>query len=181
MDWFFAAQAGEIMRPEGSGRIEYWQQVRKEREGDIRVEKQLGLAYLENGQLEEARPLFDKVIRSGPSHHTLVLDVARHHMYRVMRDRSKAETELPLAEAALREYLALDPAPIAPLKAWTLSNLARIKFFSGEEEDGKQLMAEARELDPFFSRATAVPGMEIYIPPGEICRCGEYASFLRPF
>ena len=147
----------------------------------MRVKKQLGLAYLEEGNLEEARPLFEEVIQSDPSCNTLILDIARHHMYQVMRDRSKAEVELPLAEAALGEYLSLEPEPIAPLKGWTLSNLGRIKFFSGQEEEGKQLMAKARALDPFFSQASDVPGMEIYIPPGEIYRCGEYSSFLRPF
>jgi tetratricopeptide (TPR) repeat protein len=181
MDWFFAAQAGEIMRPEETSRIDYWQQVSKERTGDLRVKKQLGLAYLEEGNLEEARPLFEEVIQSDHSSNTLILDIARHHMYQVMWDRSKAEVELPLAEAALREYLSLEPEPIAPLKAWTLSNLGRIKFFSGQEEEGKKLMAKAKALDPFFSKASDVPGLEIYIPPGEIYRSGEYSSFLRPF
>ena len=181
MDWFFAAQAGEIMRPEETSRLDYWKLVLKERAGDLRVKKQLGLAYLEAGRLEEARPLFDEVIQSDPSCNTLILDIARYHMYKAMRDRSKAETALPLAEAALEEYLSLEPEPIVPLKAWTLSNMARIKFFGGQEEEGKKLMSEARTLDPFFSRASDVPGMEIYIPPGEIYRSGEYSSFLRPF
>lgn len=181
MDWFFAAQAGEIMRPEETSRVDYWKLVLKERAGELCVKKQLGLAYLEEGMLEKAKPLFDEVIQSDPSSNTLILDIARYHMYKVMRDRSKAEIELPLAEAALKEYLSLEPEPIVPLKAWTLSNLARIKFFSGQEEDGKQLMAEARTLDLFFSRASDVPGMEIYIPPGDIYRSGEYSSFLRPF
>jgi tetratricopeptide (TPR) repeat protein len=180
-DWFFAAQAGEIMRPEETSRVDFWQLVLKESPGEMRVKKQLGLAYLEQGNLDEARPLFEEVIKSDPSSNTLILDIARHHMYKVMRDRSKAEVELPLAEAGLREYLSLEPEPIAPLKAWTLSNLGRIKFFSGQEEEGKQLMAKAKALDPFFSQASDVPGMEIYIPPGEIYRSGEYSSFLRPF
>ena len=181
MDWFFAAQAGEIMRPEGTSRIEYWQQVLEERQGELRVKKQLGLAYLEDGKLEEAKPLFHEVMGADPASNTLVLDIARYHMYQVMWDRSKAEVELPKAEAALKEYISMKPEPIVPLKAWTLSNLARIKFFSGQEEEGKKLMAEAKELDRFFSKATDVPGMEIYIPPGEIFRSGEYSSFLRPF
>jgi tetratricopeptide (TPR) repeat protein len=181
MDWFFAAQAGEIMRPEGTSRIDYWQQVLKERSGNLRVNKQMGLAYLEEGELDEARALFDEVMKSDPSSNTLMLDMARYHIYQVMWDRSKAGEELPLAEKAIREYLSMEPEPIAPLKAWALGNLARIKFFSGQEGEGKQLMAEARALDPFFSKATDVPDMGIYIPPGEIYRPGEYSSFLRPF
>lgn len=181
MDWFFAAQAGEIMKPEESSRTDYWQKVLKERTGDLRVKKQLGLAYLEEGKLDEARTLFDEVTKSDPSCNTLMLDMARYHLYQVMWDRSKADEELPKAQAAIREYLSMEPAPIAPLKAWALGNLARIHFFSGQEEEGKKLMAEATALDPFFSKATDVPGMEIYIPPGEIYRPGEYSSFLRPF
>ncbi len=181
MDWFFAAQAGEIMRPEESSRTDYWQQVLKEREGDLRVKKQLGLAYLQEGSLEQARPLFDEVMKADPACNTLVLDMARYHLYQVMWDRNKAEEELPKAEAAIREYLSMEPEPIAPLKAWALGNLARIHFLSGQEEEGKKLMAEATTFDPFFSKASAVPGMEIYIPPGEIYRPGEYSSFLRPF
>jgi tetratricopeptide (TPR) repeat protein len=152
-----------------------------ERPAEVRVKKQLGLAHLEAGELEKARPLFDEVIQADPASNTLILDVARYHMYRVMRDRSKAETALPLARAALEEYLSLPPEPIVPLKAWTLSNLARIHFFSGRQEEGSRLMGEARELDHFFSRASDVPGMDIYTPPGEIYRSGEYSSFLRPF
>ncbi|KPL26536.1 MAG: hypothetical protein AMS23_01385 [Bacteroides sp. SM1_62] len=181
MDSFFSAQAWEIMRPEETSRLEYWQQVWKENQEDMRVQKQLGLAYLADGDLEEAEPIFKKVMKSDPTCNTLMLDIARHHMYQVMWDRSKAKVELPLAEAAIREYLSLEPEPIAPLKAWAIGNLAKFKYFSGEQEEGDRLMAVAKALDPAFSKASAVPGMELYIPPGEIYRSGEYSSFLRPF
>jgi tetratricopeptide (TPR) repeat protein len=181
MDWFFGAQAGEIMRPEETGRVEYWQQAWKENGKDMRVQKQLGMAYLADGNLEEAEPLFKKLMRSDPANNTLMLHIARYHMYQVMWDRSKAEVELPLSEAAIREYLSLEPEPIAPLKAWAIGNLAKIKFFSGDQEEGDKLMAKAKALDPVFSKASACPGMELYISPGEIYRSGEYSSFLRPF
>jgi len=181
MDWFFGAQAGEIMRPEETGRVEYWQQAWKENGKDMRVQKQLGMAYLADGNLVEAKPIFKKLMESDPVNNTLALHIARYHMYQVMWDRSKAEVELPLAEAAIREYLSLEPEPIAPLKAWAIGNLAKIKFFSGDQEEGEKLMAKAKTLDPVFSKASACPGMELYISPGEIYRSGEYSSFLRPF
>ena len=181
MDWFFGAQAGEIMRPEETGRVEYWQQAWKENGKDMRVQKQLGMAYLADGNLVEAKPIFKKLMESDPVNNTLALHIARYHMYQVMWDRSKAEVELPLAEAAIREYLSLEPEPIAPLKAWAIGNLAKIKFFSGDQEEGAKLMAKAKALDPVFSKASACPGMELYISPGEIYRSGEYSSFLRPF
>ncbi len=181
MDWFFGAQAGEIMRPEETGRVEYWQQAWKENGKDMRVQKQLGMAYLADGNLEEAESLFKKLMGSDPANNTLMLHIGRYHMYQVMWDRSKAEVELPLAEAAISEYLSLEPEPIAPLKAWAIGNLAKIKFFSGDQEEGGKLMAKAKTLDPVFSKASACPGMELYISPGEIFRNGEYSSFLRPF
>ncbi len=181
MDWFFGVQAGEIMRPEETGRVEYWKQAWKDNGKDIRVQEQLGMAYLADGNLEEARPIFKKLMESDPANNTLMLHIARHHMYQVMWDRSKAEVELPLAEAAIKEYLSLEPEPIASLKAWAIGNLAKIKFFSGDQEEGDKLMAKAKALDPVFSKASACPGMELYISPGEIYRSGEYSSFLRPF
>ena len=181
MDWFFGAQVGEIMRPEETGRVEYWQQAWKENGKDIRVQEQLGMAYLADGNLEEAKPLFKKLMRSDPANNILMLHIARYHMYQVMWDRSKAEVELPLAEAAIKEYLSLEPEPIAPLKAWAIGNLAKINFISGDQEEGVKLMAKAKALDPVFSKASACPGMELYISPGEIYRSGEYSSFLRPF
>ena len=139
------------------------------------------MAYLADGNLVEAKPIFKKLMESDPVNNTLALHIARYHMYQVMWDRSKAEVELPLAEAAIREYLSLEPEPIAPLKAWAIGNLAKIKFFSGDQEEGGKLMAKAKALDPVFSKASACPGMELYISPGEIFRNGEYSSFLRPF
>jgi len=181
MDWFFGAQAGEIMLPEEASRLEYWQEVWKNNKEDIRVQKQLGQAYLADGNLEEAKPLFEKVMDADPAYNTLLLEIARHHMFQVMQGKSKPETEIPLAEASIKDYLSSEPEPIAPLKAYAIGNLAKMKFFSREEEEGERLMAEASSIDPAFSKAFAVPDLSLYIPPGEIYRRGEYSSFLRPF
>ena len=181
MDWFFAAQAGEILLTEETNRLEYWQEVWKNKKEDIRVQKQLGLAYLTEGNLEEAKPLFEEVMKEDPAYNTLMLDIARHHMYQVMWGKSEPEDEIPLAEAAIKEYLSLEPEPFAPLKAWAIGNLAKMQFFSGNKEEGERLIAEAKAIDPDFSKASAVPGLGLYIPPGEIYRSGEYSSFLRPF
>ena len=145
------------------------------------MQKQLGKAYLADGNLEEAKPLFEKVMDADPAYNTLLLEIARHHMFQVMQGKSKPETEIPLAEAAIKDYLSSEPEPIAPLKAYAIGNLAKMKFFSGEKEDGERLMAEAESIDPAFSKAFAVPDLSLYIPPGEIYRRGEYSSFLRPF
>ena len=37
------------------------------------------------------------------------------------------------------------------------------------------------DLDPSFSKASGLPGLGLYVPPGEIYRSGDYESFLRPF
>ncbi|MCK4746774.1 MAG: tetratricopeptide repeat protein [Bacteroidales bacterium] len=181
MDHYFGILAREIMLPEEASRIEYWQRIWKKNKEDPRIQKKLGLAYLSAGKPEESKPLFESAMEKDPKYNTLILHIARYHMYQVMSDRSKSETELPLAEAAIREYLSLEPEPIAPLKAWAIGSLSKMKFFGGEKEEGEKLMAEAQSLDPAFSRASAIPGLELYNPPGEIYRSGDYSSFLRPF
>jgi len=181
MDWFFSAQAGEIMLPEDASRLEYWQQVWKNNKEDIRVQKQLGQAYLADGNLEEAKPLFEKVRDTDHAYNTLLLEIARYHVFQVMQGKSKPEKEIPLAEAAIKNYLSSQPEPIAPLKAYAIGNLAKLKFISGEKEDGERLMAEASSIDPAFSKAFAIPNLSLYIPPGEIYSRGEYSSFFRPF
>lgn len=52
-----------------------------------------------------------------------------------------------------------------------------IKYHTGDEEGGEKLMAEANSLDPFHSKAFAIPGG--YDPPDEISP--EHGYFFRPF
>ena len=67
------------------------------------------------------------------------------------------------------------------MKAWAIGKLAMFNKFQGKEEEFNRLMNEAMALDPSFSKASGLPGLDLYVPPGEIYRSGDYESFLRPF
>ena len=71
------------------------------------------------------------------------------------------------------------PEPNKPMQAWVIANLGKIKYRTGDKEGGKQLMDKANELDPFYSKAFAVPSQSLYGPPEKIVRGHSY--YFRPF
>ena len=180
-DLYFGMLAREAMLTENDSRIDYWKEESNKQMNDTRIAVKLGKAYLLDGNIEEARPLFESAIKEDPIYNILLLHIARYHMYQVMWDQGKAEEELPFAETAIRQYLDSEPEPIAPLRAWAIGKLAMFKRFSGETEESNRLIEEAMVLDPSFSKASGLPGLGLYVPPGEIYRSGYYESFLRPF
>ena len=180
-DLYFGMLAREAMLTENDSRIDYWKEESNKQMNDTRIAVKLGKAYLLDGNIEEARPLFESAIKEDPIYNILLLHIARYHMYQVMWDQGKAEEELPFAETAIRQYLDSEPEPIAPLRAWAIGKLAMFKRFSGETEESNRLIEEAMVLDPSFSKASGLPCLGLYVPPGEIYRSGDYESFLRPF
>jgi tetratricopeptide (TPR) repeat protein len=180
-DPYFGILARAAMLPDSVSRVDFWKENREKNRKDTRIAIKLGKAYLLDGKIDQARPLFESAMNEDPKHNILLLHMARYHMYQVMWDQGKAPEELPLAEAAIRKYLESEPEPISPMKTWALGKLAMFRRFSGQEEEFKRLLAEAETLDPSFSKASGLPGFDLYIPPGEIHRSGDYQTFLRPF
>ena len=181
-DAWFGYLAREAMLAEDASRVDFWKEKINNDKPDTRITIRLGKAYLLAGNFEEARPLFESAMKEDPAkYNILLLHIARYHMYQVMWDQDKAEEELPLAEQAIMQYLESEPEPVVPLKAWALGKLAMFKRISGNEEEFKRLMTKANALDPRFSKASGLPGLDLYVPPGELYRSGDYESFLRPF
>jgi tetratricopeptide (TPR) repeat protein len=180
-DPYFGCLAREAMLPDSVSRIDFWKERIQGDKQDTRMNVKLAKAFLLAGNIEEARPLFESAMQEDPKYNILMLHMARYHMYQVMWGRGKAGVELPLAEKYIKRYLESEPVPIASLKAWALGTLAQFKRFTGQEEESSRLLTEANALDPFFSKASGLPGLDLYVPPGEIYRSGDYESFLRPF
>jgi len=180
-DLYFGMLAREAMLPENASPIDYWKEKRNDHMNDTRIAIKLGKAYLLDGNIEEARPLLMSAINEDPKYNILYLQIARYHMYQAMWDQGKAEEELPLSKAAIKQYLESEPEPIAPLRAWAIGKLAMFNRFSGDMEEFNRLNKEANALDPSFSKASGLPGLDLYVPPGEIYRSSDYTSFLRPF
>ncbi|MFC2115156.1 tetratricopeptide repeat protein [Bacteroidota bacterium] len=180
-DLYFGLLAREAMLPDSVSRVDFWKEKSEKNKKDTRIAVKLGKAYLLDGNIKEARPLFESAMNEDPKYNILLLHIARYHMYQVMWDQGKAGEELPLAETAIKQYLESEPEPIAPLKAWAIGKLATFSKFQGKEEEFDRLIKEAVALDPSFSKASGLPGFDLYVPPGEIYRSGDYETFLRPF
>jgi len=180
-DPYFGMLARAVMIPDSLSSIEFWKEKMEPGGKDIRIGVKLGKAYLLDGKVEEALPLFEKAMKADPANNILLLHIARYHMYQAMWDQSKAEEALPLAEEAIGKYLVSQPKPNAPYRAWALGKLAMFSSFKGDQEKSEQLFKEASALDPAFSKATGLPGQDLYTPPGVLYRSGDYESFLRPF
>lgn len=177
MDAVFGAKAREILMPPEVDRIEYWEQVLKSHEGNADVLERLGKAYLIEGQVEAGAKCFEDAIQVDSNKTILDLDLARYHFMTIMRDEKLKDTALPLAEEAINRYLRSDPIP--PLEAFTLGLLAMIKRGMGEETMAEELRNKAEAIDPYYSKATAIPSQDLFIPLGEISHNFNY--FFRPF
>lgn len=180
-DAYFSMLARAVMLPDSLSRVDFWKEKMETAGKDTRIGVKLGKAYLLDGKIEKALPLFENAMKVDPANNILLLHIARYHMYLAMRDQNMAEEAIPLAEEAIGKYLASEPEPNAPYKAWALGKLALFNRFKGDQKEFERLNKKALELDPAFSKATGLPGPDLYTPPGELYRSGDYESFLRPF
>ena len=180
-DWYFGILARDAMLPDSASRVGFWKMIMKNHNNDTRAAIKLGKAYLLEGNMEEAKPILESAMKEDPRYNILLLHIGRYHMYQVMWDKGKAKKELPLAEAAFQKFLELEPETVAPLKAWVTGKMAMFNKIRGNEEGFDRLMEEAMALDPSFSKASGLPVFDLFVPPGEIYRSGDYATFLRPF
>ena len=100
-------------------------------------------------------------------------------MYTVMQNQDKASTELPVAKTYTEKYLNSKPEPIIPMKAYAIGKISIFERFLGNQEEAEKREAEAKSLDPYFSKASGLPSLFLFDPPDKVCH--HYFSFFRPF
>jgi len=100
-------------------------------------------------------------------------------MMQAMQNPEMVDSLVPLIENAFETYLNSQPEPINPLKAFVISKLAMIKFQTDDEEGANKLLEEVKTLDPYYSKAFAIPSQILFDPPDEILHAHSY--FFRPF
>ena len=175
MDDIFGAKARAILLPEEADYVGYWQKVLEKHEGSAEVLRELGRAHLFKDQTEDGVKCFEEAVRIDPGQNILLLDLARYHGMRSMRDKESRDTALSSAEQAFRRYI--DSEPIPPLKAFALYHLSWIKKWMGDQEESDELIKKAETIDSYHSRATGVPSPDLFVPPGEISRNNRYLFF----
>jgi tetratricopeptide (TPR) repeat protein len=165
LDDYYGAKARLDLSPEGTDPVAFWTDYLTTHEKNATLLSELGKACLATDKPEEAEKYFNEAMALDASRNILLLDIARYHLMQVMRDKETADKELPLSVAYFEKYLSSTPAPIIPLKAYAIGWLSRIHQFQGDQAGAEKLTAEAKALDPYFSRVTGIPGAFLFDPP----------------
>lgn len=176
-DEVIGAKARALLMPEDADYVAFWNTILEKHQGDSRVLEELGKTHFKMRNGDEGVKYLRDAIKANPELAHLYLDISRYYLYSIMSDRSLIETYLPLFEIAINDFLATDP--VAPLKAWATGWLGRLKSNAGNKEDGEELAKQAESIDPYYSKATAIPSADLFIPPGEIPYTHSY--LFQPF
>jgi len=176
---FFSLKARAALLPEGSDLVRYWGNLVAMNAKNPLYLIEMGKAYLFKDDPANAELYFKKVQRMDSSQNILTLDLARYHIMKVMQDQQLAKEELPKAKKFIESYLASSPEPIVPLKTYAMGLLSKVETFLGNQSRGDELLKEANSLDPYFSRASGIPTLLLFVPPDQISH--HYFSFFSPF
>ena len=179
MDKFYGAKARLVMMPEGTDMVDHWKKYINKNGEDCKALKELGVAYLFSDNFDEAEIAFYKAIAIDKSQNIRLLDLARFHMMKVMQNKDAAATEIPKSKEFIEKYMKSTPEPIPPLKAFSIGMLVNFEMFSGNKAEAEKLMAEAKALDPYFSRAFGIPSLAIFEQPDKLDH--HFQSFFSPY
>jgi len=174
-DTAWAVRAEAILLPEEQGLLDFWLGYGENYPNNPMVQQELGRAYLAEGDVTNAEGCFRRAMELEQAKCTMLVDLARHHIRQVRRDKMRTAEHSSLAEGYLLEYI--DTDPVNPHKAWCYAKLAWLKDLEGESDEGAVLLEMARELDMRFSREEAPPSLMLFIPLGEVFH--EFESYFQ--
>ena len=80
-------------------------------------------------------------------------------------------------EKAITRFL--QSKPIQPMQAYALGVQSKYKSAMGDMAQARKLIEQAKSIDPYFSKATAAPLPDLFIPPTSISKNHRY--LMRPF
>lgn len=178
-DSYFGAMAKASLADENTDFVKFWEDLLAKNQNNTALMTEVGKAYLYKDDLVNAEKYFNIVMKADPSKNILILDLARYHMYQVMQNKDLAATELPIAKTYVEKYLNSTPEPNVPMKAYSIGKISIFERFMGNKEEADKREAEARLLDPYFSKATGLPNLSLFDPPDKVCH--HYFSFFKPF
>jgi tetratricopeptide (TPR) repeat protein len=171
------AKAHALLMPEDDDHVAYWEKLLAEHPEDADFMEELGRAHLYAEQPEEAAKLYRKAVSLDPDKVVLLLDLGRYYGMVARMNESHRDEYLPLGKAAVEEYLDHDLS--RPMRAFALGVEFHILSMMGDEAGAQKVREAAEESDPYFSKATGVPGAELFVPPDEVPYA--YRPLLRPF
>jgi len=175
MDKVFGAKARWILQPKDANRVEYWQKVMKNHQGNTDVLEEMGKAYLDEDDVYNAVLCFEKAIKIDPAKSFLFMDLSIYHTWAAMGARDNSELRqraITAGDAAVTRYL--DSQPVLPMRAYALGVQYKYKAHSGHKEQADELLKKAKELDPYFSKMTGAPHPDFFIAVDEISHNHRY-------
>ncbi|MEN8138235.1 MAG: hypothetical protein ABFR62_07370 [Bacteroidota bacterium] len=178
-DLVCGAKAREIMMPKDADYIAFWTKLIDDNKDNAELLEAKGRVYLLKNDPENSRGYFEKAIELNENKNYLFLDMGRYYTMQVMQGSMEMEPAVPLISAEYEKYIASEPVPCNSMKAWAKGQMAILKIRSDKEEEGKQLMEEAKTLDPYFSKAFGYPSAILFIAPNAVYKKFNYLS--RPF
>ncbi len=178
-DKYFGSKAKAVLLPESANHLAFWENLLAADPTNTGYLVEAGKACLFQDNPAKAEDYFNRSMASDPSRNIHLLDLARYHLYKVMRNGELGPTELPIAKTYLEKYLNSTPEPNIPLKAYTIGWQARVEMFLGNQAVSERLMEEAKKLDPYFSGASGIPSLLLFDPPDQISH--QYFSFFSPY
>lgn len=179
IDLISGAKAREILMPEDTDYVDFWNKIIEQSPDNADALQALGRVYLFMEDIENANRNYQKAIDIDPSKKELYLDLGRYYLMMAMQNPKILDSVAPLIEEQFNKYLTSKPEPINPMKAWTYNQLAMINRHTGNVEASDQFKERANELDPFCSFASGKPGSDLYCPPDIIIH--EQGYYLSPF
>jgi tetratricopeptide (TPR) repeat protein len=175
MDKVFGAKARSVLLPGEANRVDYWQNVLKNNEGNADVLEELGKAYLGIDDVNDAVLCFEKAVKINPEKTLLFMDLSIYYTWSAMgagNDSELLRKAITSGDAAVTRYL--DSKPVLPMQAYALGVQYKYKYHSGHKEQADELLKRAEALDPYFSMATGAPNPDLFIPPDEISHNHRY-------
>lgn len=178
-DRTYYAMAQAKLMPDTSDMVLYWQKVGQETGMNAGVMEELGRAYLLKSDSENGTDYFKKAIEADHSRSHLTMNLVRYHLMSAQQDPATKEAHLKIANDLANEYLKTCADSVASLKAYTLSTLAMISMFAGNQDAGDAYREQANAIDPYYSKASGMAPDMLYCAPDKVKI--QYSSFFMPF
>jgi tetratricopeptide (TPR) repeat protein len=178
-DVVFGAKARELIMPDNSDYILFWQHVKENNAANADIYEALGKAYLRKDQPDMAVSWFEQAISLNPDYHILYVDLGNYYLMQAMQNIKSLSSVSAQIEYALTSYINSKPEPIIPLKAYVIGKMSMIKLRTGNAKRGTELQSKAMALDPNFSKAFGIPSQILFDPPDKISHAFTY--FFRPY
>jgi tetratricopeptide (TPR) repeat protein len=175
MDKVYGAKAKSMLLPAEANKVTYWKNILKANEANADVLEELGKAYLGIDDVNNASSCFEQAFKINPEKNILFMDLSIYHTWAAMKAGSNNEllqNEIAAGDAAVTKYL--DCKPIQPMQAYAIGVRFKYMARSGHKEQADELMKKAKELDPYFSKATGAPSPDLFIAPDEVSHYHRY-------